>query len=283
MKVPERKTLTLFATYPYLSSSHVWKALFARSSKSYVSEALKGLTDEGFLVKGALPTITPGNPPGYWRLAAKGWRFLGQQGSPFRGEGGGSFLPHTLACTDALMAFAFLEEEGVEIVSLVHDLTLKRQRVTIQTPTGDTKRYAPDGWVDLRLPAGRMGMALEVDLDTEREAVFTQKLEMILGFIESGGYEAFGGKSVTVCFLVPDGLRRVKQLISWTEKVLSSHGRQDLADFFWFQGRDPARVIPPRWEPGAGVELTVRQYFGDPCWLRPFDPHPTPFFGGEEA
>lgn len=284
MSTPETNTLLAFGRYHYLTSAQLHKLLFARTSRSFSGKILKDLTDQGLLVKDALPQKRHGNPTGVWRLSDRGRKMLARLGVETPRSLGETelFLKHTLSVTDAMLACAFLEEEGVRVPTLTHDLDLKRSRLGVETPTGERVLYAPDAWVDLRLPQGQMGLALEIDMATERERFFRRKVRAILGFAD-GGYTAWGSSSLTVCFLVPYGNHRVDQLIRWTESELRGLNMEDWGSLFWFLGLDPGLVIPPRWEPHQPTEITVRQYFGDTRWRVAFDPAPRALLGGDRG
>ena len=281
MNATETKALLAFGRYHYLNSQQLHKLLFARGSSTYAQKTLKDLTDQGLLIKGGLPSVGPGNTQGVWHVSTKGRDLLRRWGidTPrLRGEGL-LFLTHNLWITHAMLVFAFLEEEGVTVAELTHDLDLKRQRVMVETPTGERMLYAPDAWVDLRVPQGQMGIALEIDMATEHERFWRRKVRAILGFAD-GGYTNWGSESLTVAVVVPQGSVRVQKLIQWTEAELRALNMEDWGSLFWFLGLDPMVVIPPRWEPATGGECSVRHYLGVKRWRLPFETEAKALIGG---
>ena len=271
--------LHLLAFYRYLTVQQLLTLRYQPTSKTFVQETMKQLTDEGYVLRLWLPRRTrAGSVPAVYTLAPRGRRYLKARGTPFRlrfhtteeQELSDLFLQHTLAVNDALISFVLLTRAypGITIQRMLHDHELKRTPIVVSLPSsrnGREERIAvvPDGWLDLRYArGGKVCLALEIDRGTEAVSRWKRKALAWCTASRSGYQEVFGTRSLFVCVLATPGQRRVDELRRWTEEVLVQTGNQDRAEYFRFAH------LPTEPDP--------RRLFLGPSWQLPFTATPSP-------
>jgi len=291
LTLTDEKVLRAVGRYHYLTVEQVTRLLFSKSSRTYAAEILARLTREKFLYKN-LDGVR-----GIWSLAGKGRATLESLGVSLlprvkhSQQRSGRFWDHILAVNDALITCELYgrETKGVELVDLVHERTFHRGPERVELILAGKRISTPvaaDGWVDLRIGGYQSCLWLEVDRDSEHIRDWIAKISAIVEYYGSGRYEErFGTDSLTVlCIAVPktgkSPVRRMEELIHWTEQTLVNLNKESWSDVFRFTAIDPANVWTIPKDPS---DLRPEEYFHDALWIKPFDRQPRPLFGYEEA
>lgn len=98
--------------------------------------------------------------------------------------------------------------------------------ISFPEPLAERVRLIPDGYVELKTPAGIMAAFLEVDLGHERGAVWKEKLKKYLEFAVSGNFERLFGPKQFRVLVVTNSERRLLSI----RNVVRASTRK----LFWF-------------------------------------------------
>jgi hypothetical protein len=263
------RILAALLGYGLLSASQICRLLYSSGSLSWAQAKLKRLRELDYVGVTFLPRPTRlGSAPLLYQLARKGLSHLARQGRPATARHRPSerhrsyfFLRHTMAVNDVLI--------GLEILSRTHPGLTVRARLTERelkrgpcyVPDGPNRRVAvvPDAWFSLLVePAYEAAIALELDRGTEDQRQWRRKVRALVAWSKGPYQAAFGTTALTVAVVATPGVRRVTELVHWTEAELSSLGQTQEADLFRFVAADP-ETVPPDY------------LFLAPRWRRPFD------------
>lgn len=155
---------------------------------------------------------------------------------------GGAFVQHQLALNDIYCTLKFqpIPLVGVSFV----------RWLTWDVPLAPS--LLPDGYLELQTPTGVLAAFVEVDLGTERTAIWVEKVRKYLELARTGDYERRFGQSRFRVLVLANSERRMqsirKSVAALTEII------------FWFSTLDLVRV--------GGFFQNV--------WLRPKGDEPMP-------
>ncbi len=155
---------------------------------------------------------------------------------------GGAFVQHQLALNDVYCALKF-QPIPVPRVSFVRWLTCDVPLVP---------SLLPDGYVELRTPEDVLAAFIEVDLGTERTAIWTEKVRKYLELARSGDYERRFGQSRFRVLVLANSVRRMQSIRTAVAALTDI--------IFWFSTLDLVRA--------GGFFQSV--------WLRPKGDEPLP-------
>ena len=273
---PEHRLLLAIGRYHYLTAGQCTRLLYAESSLSFVREHLKRLYHAGYVQRVFVPSLTPGGSPlpvscldrqGFAYLAAHDAAPEGRFRSAEQAQREWFFLHHTLSINDFLISAELLAEQvdTLRLAEMRHERELKRTPMSV-TVDGTRVGVIPDAWLDLRQRhgEGELQACFALELDYSGKVNRQKWQRRIAAYLTAAGTvypQAFGTQSLTVCVLALAGERRLAQLLSWTETVLTARGAQRQADLFRFASADPATLAP-------------KELFGRLGWQRPFERQP---------
>jgi len=121
---------------------------------------LRALLDLDPVQRHPRPSVSLGRPELVYQLTSAGWRFIGQQSRPYRGNFSYLFLDHSLAVTDAIISIN--NDASVLKYSCGY---LTEPELKSVTSNSD---IVPDALVTLRNSAGKRTLLyLEIDRDTQ--------------------------------------------------------------------------------------------------------------------
>lgn len=215
-------------------------------SVTRVNARLLALTRAGLLRRFFLGASGAGQKALY-TLSAAGAQLIGAshrglQRRKDESSMGGAFVEHQLALNGIYCALKFREIP-------VPGATFRRW-VSSDVPL--TPSLLPDGYLELVIPEGLLTAFIEVDLGTERSAIWGDKVRKYLQLAVSGEYERRFGQSRFRVLVIANSDRRMhsirKTVLQLTEKI------------FWFSTLDLVR--------DAG--------FFQKVWLRPTGDEPVP-------
>jgi Replication-relaxation len=249
--VPGDKLLRALGRYRLLTRRQSTRLLYRETSTTFVGEHLTRLTRAGYLEMMRIPLHLPiGGTPGIWTLRERGRRYLldvGLEIPPLAAPPTSSpHLWHLLSLNDALIALDLVcdRDEGLVLEALRHDLDLRRMAPRVTLPTGRQTSVIPDAWIDLLVDEVPMGIAFELDMGTEGEPRWGQKLEGLLALAAGPYQQLFGASSMTVAVLTTAGDRRLATLRRWTARFLDERDLKHWQELFWFAAADPALTDP---------------------------------------
>jgi len=247
-------------TFPYLTAEQVTTLLYSPGSIQKVREYLKRLHDnEEVYRKPMFTQLQKGSSPFVYWLAAKGRNRLKKIGYDFTNWRQpadmeafikSSHFAHSMVATDVLIAATLVpsHNSAIELVSLMHDMTLKRIR---------NAAVIPDGLIHFLLPDGtNCYLIIEVDLDTEKRVRFQEKIAHWMIYITSGDFARDYGivDTPTLVFYTPTREHRVGEMLTFIEEALyQSHERQKAA---WFR---------------VGFGAILPEMFVEERWYQPHD------------
>jgi hypothetical protein len=279
----ERAVLYSLYLCKFLIAEQVCRLHFAPSSLTHVQELLKRLTDTGFVMRGRLERETSyGSGKYVYHLATAGYELLDEYGydvsSRFRPsevarQFRGLAVLHTLELNNLYILTTELPSAvpSVVIRLFLHerfiDSLLRRQHLPVRIQK-QNRQYAytviPDAWIDLRLRYAdrdrplRFPIIVEIDMGTHKRERFQDKVQALLVWMQTGVYERqFGTEFGTIAFVTPAGQKRLLDMVTWTEEVLSQLGAEDQADLFLFTDASTITTLPYEF------------FFGE-RWLMPF-------------
>jgi Replication-relaxation len=260
--------LRVIYRYHRLTIDQVTRLLYSRGTRNTVSTRLKNLADAGCLERIVIPSRS-GKGPVVYTLARKGQRYLGELGFviPRRGrssedrQASAMHLNHTLAVNDFLInaeLFARAHAGTFILQQLLPERRMKQRAVKVDDGTGTLVTVAPDGYIDLVITDQyRFCFALELDMGTEDQRVWRNKVHQLLRYAAGPYQHAFGTDGLTICVVTTAGETRLEHLLQWTTVELTERGQQHEADLFRFSQFQPAQLSPNQMFLGAG-------------WLVPF-------------
>lgn len=115
---------------------------------------------------------------------------------------GGAFVAHQLALNDLYCAFKF---QPIPFPGVVFERWLSFDEAVASS-------LLPDGYLELRTPAGIVAAFLEADLGTERTAIWGEKARKYVQFGRSGDYERLFGGSRFRVLVVANSERRMQSI-----------------------------------------------------------------------
>ena len=273
---PEHRLLLGIARYQFLTSAQLTRLLYSPSSLSFVREHLKRLYHAGYVNRVFVPAVTPGGSPlpvycldrqGYAYAAAHDAAPEGRFRSAEQAQREWFFLRHTVSVNHFLISAEKITEEieSLRLAAMRHERELKRTPLWVSVD-GTRIGLIPDAWLDLRQRQGDGELQASFCLETDYSGrVNRHKWQTrISAYLAAAGTvypQTFGTTSLTVCVVALAGERRLAQLLSWTETVLTAGNAQSHADLFRFIAVDPATAAP-------------KALFIEPAWQRPFERRP---------
>jgi Replication-relaxation len=295
------RILTAIFHHHYMTAEQVTRLLYSQGNASTVRSYLPHLEKAGYLATRYLHRTTPlGSLPKLYTLDRRGFNVLKKQGldmpKRFRRleekDTASTFLPHTLAVNDVLIAAETLHKQypAITLYGYKHELLLKQEQpitITVEKRTAEGKllldidgkammetiRIVPDLFLDVRIHQPdrekpyRCCLLLEIDLNTEGQRKIRQKVRAFLAFIKSGACLArFGTKLPTVGFInVTGGEKRRDELKAWTEAELKLTKEPHFwTELFVFTSLPEKPALPD----GDALFLS-------PVWYTPFRKQPT--------
>ncbi|MGB9236810.1 MAG: replication-relaxation family protein [Terriglobales bacterium] len=196
-------------------------------SVTRVNARLLGLTRAGLLRRFFVGTSGTGQKALY-TLSASGAQLVGAshrglQRRKDESSMGGAFVEHQLALNGIYCALKFGE---IPLPGV-----LFRRWISSDVPFGPS--LLPDGYLELTVQGGVLAAFVEVDMGTERSAVWEDKVRKYLQLAVSGEFERRFGQSRFRVLIVANSLRRMhsirKTVAKLTEKI------------FWFSTLDLVR------------------------------------------
>jgi hypothetical protein len=265
----QKRLLQCLSVLPFLTVQQMTQLRFSAGSASYVSTLLKGLWEQGYVTRQAVPGIhRVGSVPWIYSLAAKGRSYLRHsdgisRSAPYlshrRGITDYDDLRHDLGITDLLIAgYLFAKHHpDIVLVRMMHDRML---RATPKWPV------VFDGWLEfLAHGAEQQCIALEYERSVKDAATFAEKITDILHcitpdpIIDQSLYEQrFGTTALTIAYVTSISPAYAETMRERTEQVLAHAVRRQDADVFRF-----------RYIPVGPVDPAV---YDEQSWSRPFDP-----------
>jgi hypothetical protein len=222
------------------------KAAAGFGSITRVNARLLSLTQAGLLRRFFLGT-SGAKQKALYTLSTTGAQLIG---APHRGlqrrkdesSMGGAFVQHQLALNDVYCTLKF------QAIPVAH-VSFGRW-LAWDVPVAPS--LVPDGYVELLTPGGVLAAFVEVDLGTERTAIWVEKVRKYLELARTGDYERRFGQSRFRALVLANSERRM-QSIKKTVAALTEI-------IFWFSTLDLVR--------SAGFFRSV--------WLRPKGDEPLP-------
>ncbi len=260
----DTKTAILQALYafPYLSALQVCRLLFSPGSIQGVRQHLKELYDRQEVKRAPLYSQKRNPEYIYW-LATKGrhvLRRLGYDFTTWQKEPAqmASFLKsyhfdHYMETSNFLIEMTLLGtiHPDITVPEVMHYFTLSRIRIAATIP---------DGWAKIVSANGKVRyFCVEVDMHTEKEGAFKEKIASIIAFIDHGAYQQVyhptEHETVCPCWLLytPTSTGRRDTMLQWIEEQLLLLFQPDKASWF--------RVA-------CGNPFTVEMFFQD-IWYIP--------------
>jgi len=242
--------------FHYLSNRQVCLLHYSPRSLTYVQTKLKRLTDARYCQRIWLPRPSArGSAPSVYTLARKGLNYLREQGLdvPSRyhpseqREHSYLFLSHTLAVNDVLISAELFcrHEPRFELAATVHERELKRSPARVEDESGASITVIPDAWLDLRIDGEfRVCLVLELDRGTEEQKAWRRKVRGLVAYANGPYQEAFGTRSLTIAVVTTSGVRRLIDLVRWTERELVELKHQQQSDLFMFTAVTPDAIVP---------------------------------------
>ena len=305
LKPHHLRILTAIFHHHFMTADQVTRLLYSPGNASTVRAMLVQLERAEYLTTRYLHRTTPvGSLPKLYTLDRDGFNLLKKQGldmpKRFRRledkDTTSTFLPHTLAVNDVLIAAETLTKRypAITLQRSFHELDLKQEKpiaVTVEKRSSEgniihdkdsnalmeTIRIVPDLFLDFRIHQPEQEkpyfcrMFLEIDLDTEGQKKIRQKVRAFLEFVKSGEcFKRFGTKTPTVGFVNAEGgEKRRTELKAWTEAELKSTKESHFwTEMFVFTS------LPDKPSVVDGEVL-----FLSPVWYMPFDNKPTVVIG----
>lgn len=256
--------------FGYLTASQTSRLFYpnCHDDNRYARRRLAHLSSAGYLLR--LRSLPPrlGSTPVVYTLGRLGRDTLALRGEEvseayFRPSeerhkaGNPSFLTHTLAVIDVLVAAACLcRDSQLGMPRLLTERQLRRQAIQV-TPPGHSRPVAviPDAWFQLgeegQEPAA---IALELDRSSEHVARWRRKIAALTSWLHRPYQQAFRSDYLQIAVVTPDPVRR-DRLRDWTARELSARGHPEAHEFFLFTSADPATTPP-------------EQFFYGPLWYQ---------------
>jgi Replication-relaxation len=251
--------LRALAQYHYLTVEQILRLFYKPTSITTVQTRMKELTIHGYCERRPLPlpAFVPGGSGAYvYTLGPKGRTIVDAQGLEVPARFRPSEIPqknqlaHIVACSDVYVSATRLCQgaNGLELERLVHERVLRRLGERVQV-NGKPRRVTPDGWLSIIGTAAgrrfRYPIALEVDMGSEKQTKWRDKVRGLLAWMDSPSYEKlFATKSVTVAVACPGKPKHAGVLCAWTAAELAALNRHRDAKHFLFTGMDAAATVP---------------------------------------
>ncbi len=293
IKPHHTRILTAIFRHHIMTAEQVTRLLYSHGSLADVRKLLRALEKADYLTVRYLHRTTPfGSLPKLYTLDLNGFNYLKKQGHDmpprFRRfddkESASTFLPHTLAVNDVLIAAETVQKAfpAISLYGYKHELDLKREKAIVviiekKTDAGkvekETIKVIPDLFMDFRIQQPerekpyRCCMFIEIDLNTEGQRKIRQKVRAFLEFVKSGEcLQRFGTKNPTVGFMNFDGgEKRREELQKWAEAELKATKEPHFwTDMFVFTAAPEKPTVV------RGEELYL-----SPVWYTPFSDKPT--------
>jgi len=222
------------------------KAAAGFGSVTRVNARLLALTRAGFLRRFFLGT-SGAKQKALYSLSAAGAQLIGAvhrglQRRKDESSMGGAFVQHQLALNDLYSTLKFqpIPLAGVSFV----------RWLTWDVPLAPS--LLPDGYVELQTPDGVLAAFVEVDLGTERTAIWVEKVRKYLELARTGDYERRFGQSRFRVLVLANSERRmhsIKKTVAALTEII-----------FWF----------------STLDLVQAGGFFQSLWLRPKGDEPMP-------
>ena len=248
----DRQVVEAVYVYRVLSREQIQRLFFP--SDRTTNRVLSRLYHHGFLERRFLPVeLGQGYNQAIYLLGERGADLLASTTGedretiawkPQANEVGPLFLDHTLAVNDVRIAVTLAAtQKGFELTKWIDESTLKSQEMKDyvlaewKDSQGQTRKrrmaVVPDGYFVITLEKKRAHFFLEVDMATEANKRFADKVRGYLAYMASGKYhERYQTKSLRV-LTVTTGEKRLQNLKTTTEQA----GGKNL---FWFSLQEMA-------------------------------------------
>lgn len=235
----DMRIVHLVSRMHYLTADQVIRRYYRPGSASTVKTNLKALAEGGYLTRqGWDPLLNGGSRPYVYSLSGATRSYLVKRGmlpqQRFRKsevDALKQYPSHTLAVNDILIA-AELVTGAMTLDHFVHERVIQRMPI----------RYKPDAYLHF---GAEHGILLEVDLDTEIERVWTDKIKRLVVFVSSTDYEYYFPRFRGVLVAGSDEARTAR-LKAWTDRTLVGLNFASAIELFTYvtleQARDPGRL-----------------------------------------
>ena len=264
--------------YHYLTAAQVQR--LHGVSRKRAQLVLKRLRDAGYLQAVPLKRATlHGSVPLAYTLARGGLNALKEQGvtvwhryHPREVDRLQYWhLNHKLTVSDLLIGLQLLAQTNPAIVleALLHEVDIKRAfsvkvTITVRDSAGlrsVVKGYEPDAWVVLTAAGYRYGFAFEVDMATQEQKAWREKVRKIVAASNGPWQATFQTSLFSVPVVTVGGPKRVADLARWTAAELTALAEPAAAELFAFTTATPASesgaalLFAPRWRRGTSETL----------------------------
>src|SRR5579859_3348054 len=119
----------------------------------------------------------------------------------------------------------------------------------------------PDSWIVFSVnETTSVGIWLEMDMGTEQEAFFRNKVSAIVDFFYTDYEQTFGNRPLLVAVATTAGEKRCQMLLTWIERELAARYEQDRRDLLRVAALQPGKLDP-------------RAVFLANVWYVPFKEH----------
>lgn len=243
----------------------------------FVQRRMSRLTQEGYCLRLFMQPKQPkGTAPTLYALAERGRRYAEDHGYPIptryrptdEEHRSPVYLDHVAAISDVYVALKQWEatESTIRLEAFHHERFL--HALPKLTVNGRTRSVKPDAAVLLRetTAAGTWlhPLTVEVDLGTERQTKWREKIAGLLVFANAPSYrELYTSDGVRVGVIARGDEARAATLCRWTETLLAERHAEGAGGWFRFTGRDPATAAVDELWTGA-------------TWKQPFTAEPRP-------
>lgn len=281
--------------YRYVTATDITRLFYSPNSLKHVREILSRLSggndyvDRQYLFRFPLPHTHSGNAERIYTLGAKSRSYLQGMGIEtnwyLRPSDVVSLtyqhLQHALSLTRFLIAARIFVQKHpeIELPVCLTEYTLRQHagQVTIEIKKSSSlvqipMVVVPDAWLDFRFPhttAPKRPVLLEIDRGTEMQKYFKRHVASRIAFVKPNGeyHRLFGTNFVTIAYATTAGHRRLQNMLTWTEEILTDLGKQNYADVFRFTSL-----------PEQG-EYDEEQLFQASSWRQPFENRPVSLLG----
>lgn len=280
---PGERILRAIGRYHLITGPQALRILgYSPTSKTFVYEQLKRLTDQGYTIKGE--SIIKG-VPAIWQLTERGRQYLiangyGVDEKVHHLPPKSLHLAHRVCVVDVLIAFdeLALTDPRFVVLEMVNEVTLSRRPTRLTLSDGKKWGYSPDAWIHYAVDGEESAIAIELDRGTEEQRVWRRKVELIVEYTKKSSgkpspyEEKFGFPKLKMAVVsvpgpeVPNTLR-AKNLHRWTELELKKLEKSNWSSVFRVAPADPAT------EPPTDLLLSSR-------WVMPGTTEGEPLIGG---
>jgi hypothetical protein len=229
-------------------------------SKAYIYSLLRQLYKEKYVDRFPIARTTRwGSNPLVYTLSHRGVTYLRELGidafqTHHKAIKTSIWLEEVLAINDFLIAATLLHRvsDAITLPYALHERTIRHKRIS---------PLIPDAWMEFDLRDTTLaGIWLEVDMGTEQEQFFKEKIAKIVQFAETDYEHIFGTVPLTVAIATLAGEKRLMTILTWVEEVLLQTYTTAKADLFLLTQLSPGEHDP-------------RVLFLENSWYAPYQEH----------